>query len=156
MHHRHAFEIHLYAEIAARHHDAVGHAQNRIQILDGFRLFQFGDDRRVLPSAADGRLRLQDVFSAAHKAHRDVIRAMRQGKGQVRTVLRRDRRYAETHARQVDAFVLTQFAAIHHFADHFAPAHAFNAQLDQSIGKQDAVAFVHFSRQRRESCAHAR
>src|SRR5450755_4594553 len=39
LHHRHALRAHLHAKVAARHHHAVGGAQNGVQIFDGFRFF---------------------------------------------------------------------------------------------------------------------
>ena len=46
---RNFFRIHFDAEVAAGDHHGIGHTQNLLQIFDGFRLFEFGDDVDFLP-----------------------------------------------------------------------------------------------------------
>ena len=81
---------------------------------------------------------------------------MFQSKCQVRAVLWRQRRNAQFQSGQVDAFMLAECAAVHHFANHLPVAHLLDAQLDQSVREQNAVTAVHLTRQCRERGAHAR
>ena len=81
---------------------------------------------------------------------------MFQREHQIRAVFWRQRGHAQLHSRQVDPFVFAKRAAVCDFADHFTTVYFFHAQFDQAIGKQDAVAAMNFSRQRREHRVHAR
>ena len=44
LHQRHLLERHLDAEVAAGHHDAVEGADDLVEVLDGLRLLDLGDD----------------------------------------------------------------------------------------------------------------
>ncbi len=146
LNHRHALRVHLYAQVAPRHHHAVGGPQNRVEIVDSLRLLQLCDHRSVSPRAANQLFRQQHVFRAPHKAHRNVICAVFQREFQVGAVFWRQRGNAQFDSRQVDPFVLAKRAAVHDLANHLTPADLIHAQFDQSIREQDAVAAVHFMR----------
>ena len=156
LHHRHTLWIHFHAQVAPRNHHAIGCPQNRIQILDGFRLLQLGDHRSVFARAADQLFRQQHVFWAPHEAYRHVIRAVLQREDQVGAVFRGQRRHAQLHSGQVDSLVFAKRAAVCHFANHLVAANLLNPQLDQSVRKQDAVPAVNFSGQRRKRGIYAR
>ena len=143
----HAFGAHLHAQIAARHHHAVGHAQNFVEVLDGFRLFQLGNDRRFPSGLRDRGLGRQHVGRGAHEAHADVIDAAFQCESQVHQVFLGQRGDAQFHAGKIDALVLAQFAAVHHMANDALPGGGKHAQLDQAVRQQDSIALVHFGRQ---------
>ena len=83
LHDGHALGIHFHAEVAARDHDAVGDAQDGVQILDGFGFFELGDYRSVFSGAANQSLRQHDVLGMAHEADGDVVDILLERKGQV-------------------------------------------------------------------------
>ncbi len=78
LHHGHDFRAHLHAEIAARDHHAIGNFENRVQIRDGLRLFELGDDWSVLARASDGALRGLHILRPAHKTYGDIVDAVLQ------------------------------------------------------------------------------
>ncbi len=45
---RHLFRLYFNAEVTAGNHDAIGHRQDRIEIIDRFRFFDFGDNPDAL------------------------------------------------------------------------------------------------------------
>src|ERR1700721_173216 len=61
---RHFFRIHFPAQIAPSHHHCVGHPEDLVQIINRFRLFQFGDHRNILLLPCNGFFTLQHVFRA--------------------------------------------------------------------------------------------
>ena len=91
----------------------------------------------------------------AYEADGNVVGFLLQSKGEIPAIFRRKRRNAELNARQIDAFVLAEYAAVHDFADDFLAAHFFNPQLDQSIRQQDAIAAMHFAGKRTKGGADA-
>ena len=52
LHYGNFFRAHFYAQVAARDHHAVGDFENFVEIVDGFRLFELGDYRRIFPARA--------------------------------------------------------------------------------------------------------
>jgi hypothetical protein len=67
---------HFHAQIAARHHDAVGHLQNGVEMLDGLRLFQLGDDPGVAAEGGHAIAHQAHVFGGAHKGDGDGVDAV--------------------------------------------------------------------------------
>ncbi len=65
----------LDPEIAARHHDAVGGGDDRIELVERLVLLYFGDDRYAFVPFGDKRLGAFYVFSGTHEGKRDVIHA---------------------------------------------------------------------------------
>ena len=147
LHDRHAFGTHLHAEIAARDHHAVGHFENRVQIFDGLRLFEFGDDRRVASGAPYRAFGRSDIGCAPHETHRDVIHVMLQRKSEIVVIFFRERRHLQFHARQIDAFMLAENSRHRRLRRKRIAPCGQHPQFDQSIGEQDAVAAMDFARQ---------
>ena len=81
---------HLHAQVAARHHHAIGDFQNGVEIFNGFGLFELGDHRRVVTGAPDDGLGRDHVGGGAHEADRDVVRTVLECKTQILAVLRRE------------------------------------------------------------------
>ena len=79
---RHLLERGLDAEIAARHHHAVGDVEDRLDVLPAFGLFDLGDDRDR--TAAQPVAQLLHVAGGAHERERDHIDAGRQPEMQIR------------------------------------------------------------------------
>ena len=80
---------------------------------------------------------------------------MRQRKCQIFAILWRERGDAQVHARQVDAFVFAEFAAIGNFGDDGSLPSRFHAQFNQSVRQQDSVAALHFARKALVGCRNA-
>ncbi len=155
LYHRNFFRAHFHTQIAARHHHAVRHLQNLVEIFNRLRLLKLRNHRRILSRARNRRFCRSHIRGAAHKADRHIVDPQPQRKSQILAVFGRKRGYFQLHARQIDPCVLAQFAAVFHLADHVAPANRFHAHRDFSVREQDAITLVNFPRQLLEDCVHA-
>ena len=144
------------AQIAARHHDAVGGLQNAVEMLDGLRLFELGDDPGLAAIGRNAIAHQAHIFRGAHKRNGDRVHAILERKLEILRILFGQRRNAHRNAGQIDALVFAQHAAVDDLADHVGADHFVHAQLDQSVGKQNARALLNVFRQRLESGAHQR
>ena len=81
LHDGNALGVHLHAEVAASDHDAVGDAQDGVEIFDGFGFFELGDYRGVFSGAANEIFRQHDVFGMAHETYGNVVDVLLEGKG---------------------------------------------------------------------------
>ena len=66
----------FHAQVTARYHHAVHHIQDRLEILQGFRLFQLGNQQRRTFAAANTLYRLMhplDLAGCTHKRDRHRI-----------------------------------------------------------------------------------
>ncbi len=107
--------------VAASDHYAVGNGQNLIQIVDGLRLFQLGDDRRVAARSGDDLFNRPDIGGRANKGDGNHVHAYCEPEGEVFLVLGGERWHAEHRAGQIDALMLAEQSAIHHLAQHIIP-----------------------------------
>src|SRR5262249_42021221 len=131
-------------------------AQYRVEIFDGFRLFEFCNHRRILFRAADQLLCKDNIFRSPYETHRDVVGFASQSKSQIRFILRRQSGNAQFDSRQIDSFVFSESAAIHYFANHFGFLYPTHSQFDQTVGEKNSVAGVNFARERLEHGVDAR
>ena len=65
--HRDLLRRHLHPQIAARHHHAIRHLEDFIQMFERLRLFELGDDRHVSTVSANELLYLANVGGGAHE-----------------------------------------------------------------------------------------
>ena len=151
---RYLLRRNFHAQIAARHHDAVGHLKNVLQMLDGLRLLQLGDNPRLAAQRRNPIAYQANILSRAHKRNRDRIHAVGQRELQILGVLFGQRRNTYRNARQVDALVLAQHAAVDDLAHDVLVVHFVHTQFNQTVGEQNARALLHILRQRLESGSH--
>ena len=71
--HRHLGGADLDAEVAARHHQRVGHGHDRLELLDGLELLDLGDHALAAAVALDQALEILDVLGPPHERERDVV-----------------------------------------------------------------------------------
>ena len=84
--------------------------------------------------------RLSDVVRGLDEAERDHVDAERAPEPQVFRVLRRNRGSGQTHAGSVDALVLAKLTALDDGGLNPLAVRAVDAELDQTIGKQQPIA----------------
>ncbi len=81
---RHVGGPDLDAQIAARHHQAVGHGHDRVELLDRLGLLDLGDHALA---AAEPRVimlaQILDVLGPPHERERDVVDVLLDGEGEV-------------------------------------------------------------------------
>ena len=106
---RQGLERQFDPEIAAGDHDAIGHLENLVHLLDGLRLFDLRDDWHVGRARRGGRgFGCADVVGRLHEAQRHDVDAHRDARAQVLHVLRRERRRPQSRAWDVDSLVRLQ------------------------------------------------
>ena len=88
--------IDLYAEVAARHHDAVGYPDDVLYVVDAFRVLDLGDDLDLSRLSAEMLAQHFDIFRAAHERERDEIDLVLHAEIDIGSILLGNRR--EVHA----------------------------------------------------------
>src|SRR5208282_3935494 len=131
------FRRHLDSKIAAGDHDSVGSFENLLEMVDGLRLFELGDDRNLFAIGGDDLFHHLHVGGAAHERDGDRVDAVREAKVQVLAVFFRKGGDRERDSGKVDAFVFAEHAAVEHIAEHIFTAHAADPQFDEAITEQD-------------------
>ena len=126
----------LEPEVAARHHDAVGGRQDRVELLERLRPLDLRDERHVGVRRAHDPPRRVAVVGRLHEAQRHEVDAERQAELQVLFVLRRHRRRRQFDAGRVDALVLPELAAVDDLGHELAVAALAHAQLDLAVVEQ--------------------
>jgi hypothetical protein len=64
---RHLFGRQLDAEIAARHHHAIRDVEDLVEVFDGLRLLQLGNDGKIVAAIADEPPGFQHVAGGAYE-----------------------------------------------------------------------------------------
>ena len=140
LHERHLLERHLDAEVAAGHHDAVEGADDLVEVVDGLRLLDLGDDGQAQPLLVHDLVHVADVVGGAHEGQRDHVDAHPQRPAQVVLVLLGHRGDRHRDARQVDALVVRQRAALEHLAHDVGLGDRRGDQGELAVVDEDAVA----------------
>ena len=143
---RNQLDTGFHSQIAARYHHAIGGVDDFIQVIDGFSLFDLGDQRRRAAGGLNQLFRFGAISAAADKRQRKVIDGLLRGPLQIVAILFGQRRNGQSDAGQIDALALAENSAIDYPADDVGVGRAFNAQFDRAIVKQDARARMHIAR----------
>ena len=82
--HGHVLQRNFHAQVAARNHDAVGHAENFIDVVHALMVFNLGDQERVLARLAAQKLAdLQNIGRAAREGRGDEIHMVADAKADI-------------------------------------------------------------------------
>jgi hypothetical protein len=100
---RHLLRRELDAEVAAGNHHRIGLRDDRIEMLDGGRLFQLRENPRTAPGK---RARLVEILGPLHERQRQPLDAQRQRELEIAPVLFGKRRQRQHDIRHVDALAL--------------------------------------------------
>ena len=155
LHDRHALHRNLDAEIAARHHDAVGCSDDVVEIVERLVLFDLGDHGRRFAALGDEGFDALYVFGRSHERNRDVVDALIQAEGEKLEVLLGHRAEIERTVRIVDALRRAQIAAVFDDRVDFGGALVDDAQRDRTVLQVDAVADRDVCRQVAIAHAHS-
>ena len=142
---RHFLERELDAEVAARHHHAVGRAHDALDVLQRRVLLDLRDDEDRL---GHQRAQLGDVGRAAHEAQREVVELLLDGERGVGAILLRDGRRGHVHAGKVDALVALDLATVHDARGDPRRIYVQHDELDEAIVHEYAITDVDVGRQR--------
>ena len=94
-------------------HERVEGLDDLVEVVDGLRLLDLGDDREHDALLAHHAADVLGVGGAAHEAQRDVVDAELERPAQVLDVLLGQRRHRDRDAGQVDALVVADLAGDH-------------------------------------------
>ena len=136
----------LDAQVAARHHDAVGDSRGSARCCpmpSGFSILAIIDDRPLAQTVAQ----LFHIAGIAHEGERHHVHAGIQAEMQVCQVLLRKGGDADLYAREVDALVVADGPAAYDFGAHGDAVGGDGAQLNRPVGQQNAVALLHVARE---------
>ena len=146
----HVLQGDFHAQVAARYHDAVGHAQDFVDIFHALVVFDLGDDLGVLARLAPQELpNFQDILGAARERRGDEIDLVCKAEADIRYVLRAEKRNVQLCAGYVDAFMLADHARVFHAADDILPVDGGDGHGNQPVVQQDGIARLHVAVQLR-------
>src|SRR6185503_2001859 len=138
---RHRFLRHLETQIAASHHDRIAHTEDLVEVLERFRPRQLRHDRRVVAVRGAGQHpHSPQIGGGLDEAQGHQIHAEQEAELQIVDVFRRHGRRGKHHAGRVDALVLAERAALHDRRSNVGPVRVFDAQFDQTVREQQAIA----------------
>ena len=126
----------LDAQVAARHHDAVGGFDDLVDVVDSLLVLDLRDDLDAAVPAVENRLHGFDVARAAHERVGDEIDAVLRGPLDVHAVFLGHRRQVDRHVGDVDALARTQRAVAHDAADQFFGRFLFDMQFHFAVGDE--------------------
>ncbi len=130
---RHGLGRHFHAQVAARHHDAVGQLDDGVQMFDGAGLFQLGHDHGA---AVHQAARLGHVLGPLHEGQRHPVHTHVQAEGQVGQVLLGQGRDGQHHIGNIQTLVVGQLAAGDHPGFGVIQAVMLDPQADAAVVQQ--------------------
>ena len=136
---RHGRGADLDAEVAARDHDRVGGADDRVQLVERLGLLDLGDDVGLRVGGVQELAQPAAVGGRAHERERDVVDAERERELEVGEVLLRHRGDGDGHARDVDALVGADRAADHDQRPEALAVGVLDGQAHEPVVDQDLV-----------------
>ena len=139
LHQRHLLQRQLHPQVAAGHHDRVEREHDRLEVVDGLRLLQLGDDRHPPTDPVHDLVDELDISRRAHERQCDQIHPEAQREFEVLDVLLRQRRRRDTHAGQGHALVVADLAALGHGADHVVAVDVLDDQAHVAVVDEDPV-----------------
>ena len=141
---RDLFQGNFYAQVAAGHHDAVGHVDNLVDIPYAVNIFNLGDDADiVIPHAFQKSAHFQNIIGGAGEGSSDKVEVLLHGKFQVLAVLFAGEGQGELDAGDVDALTGRYRAAVDHAADNIRVGVGLHSQLDQAVVNENTGTHRH-------------
>ena len=145
MQHRNFFHIDFHAQVAARHHDAVGNLEDFVKVIHAHAVFDLGENLHMAAAVvgaelADG----QHVAGTADEGRGDEVNALFNAEDDVAAILFADGRHLQIHIRHGNALAAAKHAAVDNRADDVRAVHdLLNVQRDQAVVNQNARAGMH-------------
>ena len=133
-------KVDLNAHIAAGNHDAVGHGQNLVDVVDALLVLDLRDDADLGVVLVQDVANIHNVLRVAGKAGGDQVKALLDTKQNIARVALAHIRHGQMHAGNVDALLGLDGAVIADGAGNIGIADFINAQLDQAVIQHDAAA----------------
>ena len=154
LHDRDLLQRHLNTQVAAGHHHSVEGVDDRPQIGNRLRLFDFRDHRDEPVLLAHDLVGPVDVGGFAHEGHGDQVRTQAQCEPQVVFVLLGQGGDTDGDAGQVDALVVGADAAFNNGRHDVLTRDRHSPQLDLAVVDQQPVTDADIARQTFERRRH--
>ena len=145
----HLGDVDFHTQVAASDHDCVGDRHDLLQSIERFTFLDFCDDASRRAARFQNSLKLTDVVGRANKTEAHEVDARTGRPYCVSPVVFADRWRAEPHAREVDALVAANGAALDHPQFNAPGAFRNDFHADGAVGQHDAVAQLQFVDERR-------
>ena len=153
---RHASRRNLDTEVAARHHDHIGRADDPGQMVERNRGLDLRNELGPVPALRQPRPNRIDVLRAAYERQADEVGLDRDRHPQRDGVGVGERLDVGFGPRDVHALTRTEDSAAHDLAHHVAVDDLFDAQHDRAVGQEDVVTRTDPAPQLGEGRRHAR
>lgn len=141
---RHVFRRQVYAQISAGNHQAVGYAQDGVQVLHSLVIFDLGDDLDVVGLVlVEDMFDLENIFGFADEGLGDDVDVLLNAELDVPDVLLGYAGKAGFDAGNVDALALLQLAAVLDEAVDLGAFGLYDLQTDQTVIDQDDATGLH-------------
>ena len=127
----------LSGETAAGNHDAVGHGQNLVDVVDALLVLDLCDDADLGVVLVQDVADIHNVLRVAGKAGGDQVKALLDTKQNIARVALAHIRHGQMHTGNIDALLGLDGAVIADRADNVCVANLVNAQLDQTVVQHD-------------------
>ena len=145
----------LHAEVAARHHDAVGRGEDaRRGGPQGVGAFDLGDDERVAAEAAAASRTASTSAAVLDERLAHRVHPVLECELETRAVAVGERADAEVDPRQVESLPRSQLAADGDAAMNLASVNAVDRQLHQTVVEEQAIPGLHHRRKALEAHRH--
>ena len=144
LHHRHAGDVDLYAQVAAGHHHRIGRLHDRIEVIDRLPLLYLGDDAGLRAAGSQQFPEQLHLHGASHERQAHEVGAGGCGPFGMLPVGGAHRGHRQLHARQVDALAAADQAALHDAAAGFVGRTLLHHEADRAVGKHHRIAYGQF------------
>ena len=133
-------KVDLNAHIAAGNHDAVGHGQDLVNVVDALLVLDLRDDADLGVVLVQDVADIHNVLRVAGKAGGDQIKALLDTKQNIARVALAHIRHGQVDAGDIDTLLGLDGAVIADGAGDIGIADLINAQLNQAVIQHDAPA----------------
>ena len=134
------FDGDFHPEVAARDHDAVGGREDLVDVIQGRRPLDLGDDERIVPQGSRPFANGVDVGGIFDERLADRVDALPKRELQAFAVLPGKRADAEVDAGDVQAFARSEFPPDLDLAGYVPALCREDFELDHSVVDEDLVA----------------
>jgi len=125
--------VNFNAHIAAGNHNAIGNAQDLINIINAFLVLNFGNDADIGIMLIQQVAYIHNILCAAGKTGGDQVIPLFNTKQDIIAVTLAHIRHGQVHTGNVDTLLSLDHTIIFHGADDIRIGNAFDAQGNQAI-----------------------
>ena len=127
------FSEHFHTQIASSHHYHLGLVHDTLQIVNGFRFLDFGNDRNTAAFRNKNFPQFPYISVLSDKRKRDVVHRLSYQKIDILPVFFRDTRQGNLYTGKVNPFSGLQHTIVEHEAADIRCIYALNFQLNKTV-----------------------